>query len=208
MKDILSGLRHTFYIYSHPFDGFWVAKREKIGNVKSSVIILILLVATTALRILNSGFLFSSGALSEFSIWLLSVAVVILVLLYCIANWALTTLLEGMGTFKEIFISLMYSLTPIVITNIPLTILSQILVVQEAAFYSFIDIIILIWTVFLILAGNMTIHEYTMFKSIVTVVCTVLAMIGIAVLVFLVCNLTQEVCMWLISIVNEIAFRL
>ena len=208
MTEILNGLRHTFYIYSHPFDGFWIAKREKKGNVKSGIVILFLLVITTALRILNSGYLFSSGALSDFSIWLLSFAVVVLVVLYCVANWALTTLTEGMGTFKEIFITLMYALTPVVIANIPMTVLSQILVAKESAFFTFIDTVIIIWAIFLLLAGNMTIHEYTMTKSIITVVCTVLAMIAIAVLVFLICNLAQQVCFWVVSVVNEIAFRL
>lgn len=208
MNQILENLKFTFYIYSHPFDGFWVMKKEKTGKWKTGLIILFLLIITTAIRTLNSGYLFSMSSLANFSVWLLSVLVAVIVFLYCIANWALTTLTDGMGTFEDIFASLMYALTPIVIVNIPMTILSQILIQNEAAFYNFIDVIVIIWVVFLILAGNLTIHEYTMVKSIFTVVLSVVAMVAIAVLVFLVFNLTQQVWNWIVAIFSEIFFRL
>lgn len=208
MTQILDNLKFTFYIYSHPFDGFWVMKKERTDKWKTGFIILFLLIVTTAFRTLNSGYLFSSSGLGEFSVWLLSLLVIAVVFLYCIANWALTTLTDGMGTFEDIFASLMYSVTPIVIANIPMTLISQILIQNESAFYNFIDIVIIIWTVFLILAGNLTIHEYTMVKSIFTCILSVVAMLAIAVLIFLVCNLTQQVWNWITAIISEIFFRL
>lgn len=208
MAQILDNLKFTFYIYSHPFDGFWIMKKEKTGKWKTGLIILALLIVTTALRTLNSGYLFSNSSLNNFSVWLLCVLVAIVVFVYCIANWALTTLAEGMGKFEDIFASLMYAVTPIVIANIPMTLLSLILTDKEAAFYDFINIIIIGWSLFLLLAGNLTIHEYTMVKSIVTVVLSVVAMVAIAVLVFLVLNLTQQVWNWVSTITSEIIFRL
>lgn len=208
MAQILDNLKFTFYIYSHPFDGFWIMKKEKTDKWKTGLIILALLIVTTALRTLNSGYLFSNSSLNNFSVWLLCVLVATVVFVYCIANWALTTLAEGMGKFEDIFASLMYAVTPIVIANIPMTLLSLILTDNEAAFYNFIDIIIIGWSLFLLLAGNLTIHEYTMAKSIVTVVLSVVAMVAIAVLVFLVLNLTQQVWNWVSTITSEIIFRL
>lgn len=208
MSHILDNLKFTFYIYSHPFDGFWIMKKEKTHKWQSSLVLLLLFVLTTAFRTLNSGYLFSSGAIASFSVWLLALVCVAVVLLYCVANWALTTLAEGMGTFEDIFASLMYALTPIIIANIPMTLLSQILIGNEAAFFNFIDVIVILWTVFLILAGNLSIHEYTMVKSIVTVVLSAVAMVAIAVLIFLVCNLTQQVWNWVVAILSEIFFRL
>lgn len=208
MSQILDNLKFTFYIYSHPFDGFWVMKKEKTGKWKVGLVILLLLIVTTAFRTLNSGYLFSGGSLTDFSVWLLSLLVAVAVFLYCISNWALTTLAEGMGTFEDIFASLMYALTPIVIANIPMTLLSQILIQNESAFYNFIDIVVILWTAFLVLAGNSTIHEYTMLKSVTTAVFSVAAMIAIAVLIFLVFNLTQQVWNWIVAVSSEIFFRL
>ena len=208
MQEIIKGLLHTFYIFSHPFDGFWTMKSEKKGNLKSGIVILILLVVTTAYRILSSGYLFTSKNLSQFSIWVLALLIIACVLLYCVANWALTTLFDGKGKISEIFIALMYSVAPIVIVNLPITLLTHVVVSNEAAFVSFISIISIIWSVFLLLIGNLTIHEYTMFKSIISVAFTLVAMLAIVVLLILGCNMIQQVWIWLTSIIKEIALRL
>ncbi len=208
MQEMIKGLLHTFYILSHPFDGFWTMKSEKKGNLRSAFLILLLLVITTAIRILLSGYLFTSKTLLQFSIWILALLIVVCVLLYCVANWALTTLFEGKGKISEIFIALMYSLTPIIIANIPITVMTHIVVANEAAFVSFVNVLSVIWAVFLLLVGNLTIHEYTMIKSIISVVFTGCAMIAIAVLLILGCNLIQQVWIWVVSIIKEIVLRL
>lgn len=208
MKDILSGIKHILYIYSHPFDGFWVMKREKIGGIRFGLFVLLLLVVTTSLRILNTGYLFDSGVAESFSVWMLALLVAVLVALYCVANWALTTLIDGMGNFTEIFVTLMYAATPIVIANIPLTVFSNFFVLSEASYYTFINAIIILFSVFLLLAGNMTIHEFTMFKSIWTLILTVLAMLAIAVMAFLAFNLIQQVWLFILSLFSEISFRI
>ena len=208
MKDILKGIKHIFYIYSHPFDGFWLMKREKIGGYGFGLSTLALLVITTSLRILNTGYLYESGAVSNFSVWLLALFVTMVVVLYCVANWALTTLIDGMGSFKEIFVALMYAVTPIVITNIPMTLLSNFFVLSESSYYGFFNALIIIFTVFLVLVGNMTIHEFTMFKSIWTLALTVAAMVAIAVMAFLAFNLIQQVWLFIVSLFSEISFRL
>lgn len=207
MQEVWTGLKHTFYIFSHPFDGFWIMKSEKKGNVKSATVILILLIVTTAIRFLGSGYLFSSSALAGFSAWMLMLLVLALVLLYCVANWALTTLMNGNGSFKDIYISLMYAVTPIVLVNIPLTLISHILTAEEAAFYSFFSVVSIIWGLFLLLVGNMSIHEYSMLQSVITVILSAAGIVAIAVLILLISNLMQQVWLWASSIFKEFIMR-
>lgn len=207
MQEVLSGLKHTFYIFSHPFDGFWIMKSEKKGNTKSATVILALLIVTTAIRFLGSGYLFTSSAVEGFSAWTLMIIVLALVAVYCVANWALTTLMNGNGSMKDIYISLMYAVTPIVLVNIPLTLLTHVLTLEEGAFLTLINALSIIWSLFLLLVGNMSIHEYTMMQSIATVILSALGIIGIAVLLLLVFNLMQEVWLWVLSIFNELIMR-
>ena len=207
MQEVWSGLKHTFYIFSHPFDGFWIMKSEKKGNVKSATVLLALLIITTAIRFLGSGYLFASSAIAGFSAWMLMLIVLALVVLYCVANWALTTLMNGNGSIKDIYISLMYALAPTVLVNIPLTLLSHVLTSDEAAFYSFFSTLALIWGLFLLLVGNMSIHEYTMMQSIATVILSAAGIIAIAVLLLLMSNLIQEVWLWVVSVFKELIMR-
>lgn len=208
LAETVSGLKFTFYIFSHPFDGFWTMKHEKKGNIKAATTILLMLILTTAYRILGSGRLFTSSTFASFSVWILVVGIVLLVLLYCVANWAITTLLDGKGTIAEIYMYLMYSLTPLVLVNIPVTLLTHIIVAEEAAFYSLINIVCVVWIAFLILAGSLSVHDYTMLKSVCTVLLTLAAMVGIFVLAVLFFNLAQQVWIWAASVLKEILFRI
>ncbi len=208
MTEIISGLKHTFYIFSHPIDGFWVMKSEKKGNVKSALVLLLLLAVTMTYRIVGSEYYFQSEQLSKFSFLLLVVAILVLVFLFCVANWALTTLLDGKGTFGEIFTMLMYALAPIILINIPITVLTYFFVAEEMAFYTLIDAVFILWSVFLVAIGNMSIHEYSMVKSIITLILTLFSMIAIAVLAILAGNLIQQVWLWILAIFKELSFRI
>lgn len=127
MYKILNGLKFTFYIYSHPFDGFWIMNREKKSNLPTAFVLFVLLVATTVYRILGPGYLFKTANLAQFSPWALATVLAVLILLYCICNWALTTLIGGSANIKQIFMATMYALTPILLFNIPVTVLANIL---------------------------------------------------------------------------------
>lgn len=208
MTYLLKSLRYTFTIYSHPFEGFWFMKAEKRGNAATGITILALLLLTTTVRIYTTGYVLSNITLINFSVWLLLLVIAGVILLYCISNWALTTLLDGKGTFEEIFVSLMYSLTPIVIMNIPMTVLSNFISYEGIPFYNFLNAVTFLWSLFLLLSANLSIHDFTMFKSIITFVLTVVFMLIIVVIGILFVNLCQEVYVWVAALVQEISYRL
>lgn len=208
MSELLKSLRYTFYIYSHPFDGFWFMKAQKRGTVKTGIVLMLLLIVTTAVRIYTTGYIISNVSLTNFSVWLLMLVIVGLVVLYCTANWAFTTLLEGKGSFGEIFTALMYSFTPVTLINIPMAIISNFITNEELSFYTFINIAAFGWSILLVLISNMQIHDYTMTKSILTFITTLICMVIIVVIGILFINLCQQVYVWILSVVREISYRI
>ena len=208
MNRLAESLKYTFSIYSHPFDGFWFMKSQKRASYKTGLVLFILLIVTTAVRIYTTGYIFSSVSLESFSVWLLAAVIVGLTVLYCTSNWALTTLLDGKGTFGEIFTSVMYSLTPVILINLPMAALSNIITNEEASFYGFINTVAIIWSLALLLIANMQIQDFTMTKSILTFLGTLVIMLIIAVIGILFINLCQQVYVWVLSIVREILYRL
>jgi len=207
MSKILQGLKFTLYIYSHPFDGFWVMKSEKKGNLPTAVVLFFLMVVTTVYRIVGPGYLFESTSLTQFSPWVLAIVLAILILLYCICNWALTTLIGGSANIKYIFIALMYALTPIILFNVPVTVLCNLFVLKEAEFISFFTTIAFIWALFLLLVANSVIHEFTMLKSIITFIVTLAGMVVAIILVLFFCYIVQQFFVWIFQILKEISYR-
>lgn len=208
MNRLAESLKYTFSIYSHPFDGFWFMKSQKRATYKTGLVLFMLLIVTTAVRIYTTGYIFSSVSLENFSVWLLAAVIVGLTVLYCTSNWALTTLLDGKGTFGEIFTSVMYSLTPVILINLPMAALSNIITNEEASFYGFINTVAIIWSLALLLIANMQIQDFTMTKSILTFLGTLVIMLIIAVIGILFINLCQQVYVWVLSVVREILYRL
>ena len=201
-------LKYAFYIMKHPFDGFWCLKTEKIGTVKSAIILLAAFFVTMVIRLYTSSYIISTIDLIDFSVWMLLAVIVGVFLLFCISNWSLTTLMEGSGSFTNIVISAAYSLTPITLVNIPLALLSQVITKEEVAFYPFFNTVSIVYTIFLLLAANMSIHDYTMTKSNFTAILTVFAMLCVVVIGVLFINLVQQVWSLVYSIYKEIIFRL
>lgn len=207
MSKILQGLKFTFYIYSHPFDGFWIMKSEKKGNLPTAFLLFLLMVATTVYRIVGPGYLFESSALTQFSPWMLALVLAVIILLYCVCNWALTTLIGGSANIAQIFMAVMYSLTPIMLFNVPITVLCNVFVLKEAAFISFFTALSFIWAVFLMLISNSVIHEFTMLKSIITFAVTLAGMVLAVILGLFFFYIVQQLFVWLGQILRELSYR-
>lgn len=205
---LLNSMKYAFYIMRHPFDGFWCLKSEKRGTLQSAGAWMALFFLTFTIRLYGTDEIISSVSPENFSVWLLLLTVAGIYFLFCVSNWSLTSLMNGSGTFKEIMIYSAYALVPLTLINIPVAIISHFITLEEVALYNVINVFVVIWVVFLLLAGNLSTHDYSMLKSVVTAVLTVLIMMIIVALGILFFNLIQQVCMFFVSIYRELVFRL
>ena len=201
-------LGYARYVMRHPFDGFWDLKHEKKGTMGAAGTLLTLLSLTYVLMRQYTGFIFNTKRLADLNILLEVGSVIIPFMLWSVVSWSLTTLMEGKGTFRDIVIATAYALTPLIIINLPLTLLSNGITAEEGAFYYLFMAIALIWAGGLLIIGTMVTHEYTMFKTLLT---AFLTLVGIGVVLFiglLFVGVFGQVVGWLKDIYLEIAFRL
>lgn len=182
IKRILKSLFFSFHLIIHPFGGFWDLKRESKGNFISASIILIITILVYVFMRLETGFVFNTLNFAEFNLLSSITSILIPFILWCVVNWAVTTLMDGKGTLKDIYIATSYALTPLIIIVFPLTIISNYLTLEEAPFYFFLLSISIIWTFILILFGNIVTHDYTFSRGVLGAVVTI---IGIGTTLFL-----------------------
>ncbi|AOZ92654.1 YIP1 family protein [Paenibacillus crassostreae] len=202
-------IKYPFNLITHPFNGFWDLKYEnnKKDNLFISFVVLFLLVITNILHSQYSGFLVHIYNPKGMNSIMEIVYVVVPVLFWSIANWSLTTLMDGEGKFVEIFNSTCFALIPLVIINFPWIWLSNVIALEETTFYYFSTSFAVLWFVFLLFVGNMTIHQYTPFKAIVTMLLTVVAMGFMAFLCLLFFSLVQQIISFVSVIYQEIVMR-
>ena len=200
-------IAYGFHIIFHPFDGFWDLKHEKRGSVRGAIFFIVLAIATFYYQAIGQGYLldpFSSLA----SVWAQVFGVLVPLFLFVLANWCLTTLFEGEGSFKDIFVAAGYCLLPIPLLVIPTTIYSNFCISTETDIIGFISSFAFIWLGLLLFFGTMVTHDYSMGKNIITVIGTVVGMVFIMFLAVLFTTLVGKIVGLVTNIVDEIQYRL
>lgn len=162
---------------------------------------------TNTLSSQYSGFVVNLYNPEEMNSLMEVVTVIVPVMFWCVANWSLTTLLDGEGKFAEIFIATCYALTPLILINLPWVFLSNFISLQEATFYYLSQSLAVIWFIFLLFIGNMTVQQFTPSKTVLTILLTLVAMGFIAFLCLLFFSLIQQIIAFLTVIYQEIVFR-
>ena len=201
-------LKYSLYVCIHPLDGFWDLTHEGRGSIAAANIIVFFSVLTEILRLTLTNFQFISINMEFFNSIMVFLSLTLPIFLWVLANWSLTTLMDGKGKAGDIYMGISYALVPSVIINIIMIVLSHVITFDEGAFYWFLQGFSLLWTGMLIICGMMMIHDYSMGKTILSSLLTVVGM-GVIVFVFVIFfSLVSDAVAYFVSLYKEILFRM
>ncbi len=197
----------AFHLMMHPFDGFWDLKHEKRGSIRGAITFCALAVAAFAYNAIGTAYLFNPlGA--YLNIFAQVLAIMVPLMLWVISNWCLTTLFEGEGSVKDIFIASSYALVPVPLLLIPSTLLTNIFTLDEAQMITLITTLMWVWVGMLIFFGSMVTHDYTMFKNVLTTIGSIVGMACIMFIALLFSSLLSKIVGFITSIVVELGYRI
>ena len=204
----VASLKYGLYVITHPFDGFWDLIHEKRGSLAAAHTFLLLFLITRVLKLMLTSFQFISVAVQYINVFEEMGSLLLPFLILCLANWAMTTLFDGKGRFRDIYMAMCYSLIPYSLIQLPMILVSNMLTFEEASFYSVLLSISVIWCVFLVFVGLMEVHDYGPGKTFIFIIVTV---VGAAVIIFLLLtffSLLSDAYAYFYSMYREIVFRL
>lgn len=200
-------IKFPLYIITHPLKGFDDFKREKKGKISVSLVFVALTIILQILKFQYSGFLVNEKNINDLNSLAQIAYVIAPVVLFVFANWSITTLFDGKGTVKEIFMMTCYSLFPLIVTGFIGMLMSNILSLDEIALYYLIVGIGQFLTGFMIFFGLISIHEYGLGKVLLTILATFLALMVILFVMLLCFDLFQKVFGFIYIIYREISLR-
>lgn len=201
-------LRYSLYVILHPFDGFWDLTHEKRGSLGAATVIFIMFILTQIWTWTYSAFPFYFPQWEYFNLFMRILPSAVLFLVWCIANWSLTTLMDGKGKLNHIYMATAYALTPYVLIRIPLIFLTYIFSYNEYTYYSVFANLSTLWCVILLLAAMMMIHDYTIGKAIFSSLLTIVAMMIIIFLIVMFFSLITQSIGYFVALYKEATFRL
>ncbi len=204
----VDSLRYSLYLITHPFDGFWDLIHEKRGTLAAAHTFLLLFLITRVLKLMLTNFQFISAPVQYINVFEEMASLALPFIILCLANWAMTTLFDGKGRFRDIYMAMCYALVPYILIQIPMILVSNMLTFEEGSFYSVLLSVSVIWCVFLVFVGLMEIHDYGPGKTLIFIVVTI---VGAAVIIFLMLtffSLLSDAFAYFVSMYREIIFRL
>lgn len=204
----MSIYRYPLYILLHPIDGFQELKYNKKGSLKLANLILALWYVATALNRQCEGFIFNMNNPEKLNLAAIFVGTIIVFAVAVISNWSFSTLMEGEGSFKAIWISGSYALLPYIVSLIITTILSRFFTIEEGTFLNYISIIGGLWTGILIFYAVMVTHDFTMGKTVALLFLTIFGIAAILFLVVLLYGLFNQLVMFVVNLYSELLVRL
>ena len=162
----ISVARYPWYCILHPFKAYYDMKIEKKGSMQIANTILVGFFIVSIISVQLTGFHFNNNRTDQFNVFITLGMTIGIFVVWIICNWAISTLADGEGTRKEIWIFTAYSLLPYVISLLLLTILSNVLTMEETGFLMIARVIAFIWTGINIVMATREVHQYTMKKTI------------------------------------------
>ncbi len=189
-----------------PLNAPWLLTRENKGSVRAATTILLAVSLMSLFQARFTGFIFDPNAedvniIAEFA------AICLPVLLFTVCNWAVTSLMNGEGSFKAIYMQTCYSLAPILFLYPVAIVLSNVMVQEEGDFYTVFVTLALVWVLGLIFLGNMRVHDYTLGMAVIEIVITVVVMLLVVFLAVLFFALIQQMSAFVGDIIEELATR-
>jgi len=207
-KDSFLGRMHfTSYVSFHPLNGFWVLKREKRGSYGVATIWLVATILTMIISNLFNGFIFNTNNLQTYNMLSNLAFISAAVILWTVAQWCVTSLMDGEGKLGDIYIATCYALRPYVVCNLIATVLSQVLLETEGDFYYVLTSLALLWVLMLLISSVMQTHDYSLGKTFIVLLIIIIVLLLIVFIGMLVMALLQQLTAFVTDIIKEVTLR-
>lgn len=212
MKDRLKSGFQNFvkfpnYILFHPFDGYDELKRYKKGKLSVAFTYIALFLLLRVLQFQYNGFIINDRNIQDLNSLKEIFSVGLILVLFVIGNWSVTTLMDGKGNWRDIIMVLGYSLFPVVLIGYPGIIVSNLVGLDEVGLYSLIIGISWFATGWMLFMGILNVHEYGLFKTIAAFALTILAMLVMVFVGILFFDLIQQFITFIRMIWQELSLR-
>lgn len=204
---LLRQLQQAAVVLRHPIDGFVDLRYRERGSYASALILLLLAVGVLLAKQYYTGYPFTSGPPEEASGGLLAARFGLLWLTWAICNYLISSITQGEGRFKDVFIGSAYALSPLIAFGLPAMVLSNALTLSEAAIYGFFDAVIWIWCGLLVFWKIQALHNYSVGEAARNAASTLLAALMLWLLGFIVYGLAAELLQFVRAIYQEVMIR-
>lgn len=191
----------------HPIDSLYYLNRGERGSVKSASALYLLALAVFSADMLLRGFIFRTPLADTVSPFYLMIGFLAAVGLFVIGNYMVSSINDGRGSFKNVYITTAYSFAPYICFTPIIIALTYILSLNERFLVSFPWAVILIWTGVMIFISASETHAYSFRATVKNLFLTVFFMLVCVAVAALVYIFWKQIIIFISEVFGEVGYR-
>ena len=200
-------IKFPAYILVHPLKGFEEFKRYKRSRYSVAIAYVIIIIILKILSFQAKGFLVNDTSIRDLKSFHQVVYWAGGVIVLTAGNWAVTTLFDGKGKAGDIFKMICYCIYPMIWSTLLSIILSNVLALEEIGIYTLVNGLGIFLSGYLFFFGIISIHEYSLVQTLLTILFTIVAVLIILFVGILLFDLFQKVYGFFYQVYQEITLR-
>ncbi|CAM3609694.1 YIP1 family protein [Marinicrinis lubricantis] len=204
---LLDQLKQTLVIIRHPVDGFTALRYENKGSYLSAFILLAATSTALVATETTTSFAFNPVPPSSINIGSVLLPFFGVWFGFVVCNYLVSSIYHGEGRFKDVFVGSAYALVPFIIVGLPLAILSNIMTHAEGTIYDYLQNGMYIWLALMFIWMVQALHNYSVGETMLNIILSIFALMILAVLIFLIFGLTNELIVFIYEVYQEVVLR-
>jgi tetratricopeptide (TPR) repeat protein len=193
-------------ILKQPNDAFFRIKRLHWATPGSATILVFVLFIEYLALVRFSGYLFNNFS-ENINLFAEIVKFFGVFFLFVFANYLISTLSDGEGWLKDIYVGTAYALSPLLIGWIPLILISNVLTQNESVVMEIYTAVLYGWTAILIFLSTKEIHNFEIKETFKNLILTLFTVLIIVLIGFIVYAFGSELIHFVVSWVKEVINR-
>ena len=201
---VIGEIGYSFKCTKHPIDRYYDIRVGKNGSPLAALVIYIIFFGVYMLYQTSKGFIYQYTDVEDMDMGAVVVGFFAILILFIICNYLVTSITDGDGTLKQVFMIPAYGLMPAMFSMLITIGMSYVLTYNEAFILTVIMIIGVGWTVAVIFEGLATVHDYDFKQMVLSLIITVVFMLIAAIVVLVVIIMWEQLYDFLLTVGKEI----
>ena len=197
----------AWYMVVHPIDGAYYIKQRDRGSLAAATILYITAIAMSLICRGLTSFVFGGGYWIGSSPLAIALMEIVPAALFLVGTYLISAINEGKATFRQMYIILGYTLTPIIVFWPVLVVLSYFFTWTEMFVYTLLGVLMLGYPCILVFIAIRETNSYSIPKTITNELLTLFFMLMVIVAAAVLYILWRELVTFVLEVFEEVRYR-
>ena len=201
---IIGEIGYSFKCAKHPIDRYYDIRVNKNGSLITATIIYIVFFGVYMLYQTGKGFIYQYTKVEDMDMGAVVVGFFAILILFIVCNYLVTSIKDGDGTLRQVYIIPAYGLMPVMISMLITIGMSYVMTYNESFILTVVMLIGLTWSIAVIFEGFSTVHDYDFKGTVLSLIITMAFMLIAAVVVLVVIIMWEQLYDFLLTVGKEV----